>query len=84
MWWEIKELLMSGDSVKQKTAPQVQEAAAARFDLSIGEFCTRLTGQGANRTLVDAFKADQLAGKKTQGNEDDFLADFSKFKARPV
>jgi hypothetical protein len=73
---------MSGDLVK-KSAPEAQESAG-RFDLSIGEFCSRLKGQGVNRTLVDAFKSDQLAVKKTQGNEDEILADFNKFKARPV
>lgn len=72
----------------EKRVPDVVEAvkvdAPATFDLTLNEYCLRLSSEKVGPEMIAGFQHDQLAKGAIKGSHTGFKAAFDKFVRQPA
>lgn len=62
----------------------VQEPNPQTFDLTVDEFCTRLSATDRRPELIYAFSKDEKRAGRVKDSEANFTARFGAFAKRPA
>ncbi len=69
---------------KEVKAPEAQVAETVSFDLTLEEFCRRLSAQKIGPELIAGFHHDQTAAGFVKGSESALQAAFEAFAKKPA
>ena len=61
-----------------------KQAKNDSFDLTLGEFCARLSAKDRRVELIGGFHADEVANGRNKDSEKNFMTRFRQFAERPV
>lgn len=61
-----------------------KKATKGEFELSIDEFCTRLSAEDSRVELIGAFAATEKAAGRTQDTETAYRERFAQFVNQPA
>lgn len=76
---------MSNDqNTKAAIKAAVEKSPATSFELSLDEFCTRLSGGGVGPELIGGFYASQKSSGNVKGLDAAFAAAFDAFVKQPA
>ena len=75
---------MSNEQVAKAASKANQAPAPTSFDLSLDEFCARLSGSKVGPEMIGGFYQAQKAAEKTNGSDADFSAAFAIFEKQPA
>lgn len=71
------------DEAKKPAQAATQEQPTS-FDMTLVEFCTRLSKGKAGPELIGGFHAAQIAAGKVKASEAEFAAAFEQFRTQPA
>jgi len=73
-------------ATEKVTADAAKSAApsADSFDLTLDEFCIRLSADKVSPEMIGGFYCSQVASGKTKSSSAEFLAAFESFKKQPA
>jgi len=69
--------------MSEKTGPKPAKTEAS-FDLSLDEFCRRLSATDDRVEMIGGFHVHMRSRNKVSGSEQMFMGEFEKFQKRKV